>query len=104
MAEVPLHAQVYDKGFRCDPKYSVSCVHGDFVLDRLTKVQNFLGKHRACAPGWDALAPQSGEPEAEHAQRIRPLFPFSRVAGAPVVRVESRFARLSGAAGELPAP
>ncbi len=97
-----MHAQVYDKGYRQDANYCVSCAHGSFLLDRLRKVQAFLKKHRACALGWDALAPRAGEAEAEHAQRIKPLFPFSRAAGAPIVHVEPSLSeKAQAAAGKL---
>lgn len=74
---------------RLKSMYAVSCQHGERRLDRVARVQSFLGAHAGCNPAWAPLARQPRESEAGHAARLSPLFPFARNANMPVVPLQT---------------
>ncbi len=45
--------------------------------------RGLTGRQRAARREWTRLGPQPGEGEAEHLERLRPLFSFSRRASPP---------------------
>ncbi len=57
--------------------------HGACQGARERAERGLTGRRRTARREWTRLGPQSGEGEAEHLERLRPLFSFSRRASPP---------------------